>query len=191
MYHLELRQFPHVARAFNLSEEELRARFVTPWVGGAMIEHDDRRWAPERCRLRILEGPSLRPDELGMGRGWATASRSCVDVTETVVGRARRGSAARSELDVLKAAIEEVAAAEIGFQDVMALAGAGHPGRRASEQLALAEQAVWEMLHQERLTMVCGGESVARERWQDLVLSWATWVGAGVEQVRLRVPSAT
>ncbi|MGH2889776.1 MAG: hypothetical protein ACRDNJ_09115 [Solirubrobacteraceae bacterium] len=187
VYHLELRQFPHVARAFNLTAEEVQAQFVAPWVGGAMIEHEERRWAPERCRLRILEGPSLRPDELGMGRGWATASRTCADVTESLLARARRGAGERPELEVLKAAIEEVAAKEIGFQDVMALAGAGQPGRRASEQLALAEQAVWEMLHQERLAMVCRGEPVPRERWQDTVLSWATWAGVGDDPVRLRV----
>lgn len=193
VYHLELRQFPHVARAFNLTVEEVQARFVAPWLAGAMIEHDDRRWAPERCRLRILHGPPLRPDELGMGRGWATASRTCDDVTEALLARARRGAGGRPELELLKEAIEEVATAEISFPDVMALAGAGHPGRRASEQLALAEQAVWEMLHQQRLVMVCRGEPVRRERWQELVLSWATWAGAQGDPVRLRAgtqPSA-
>ncbi|HET8979254.1 MAG TPA: hypothetical protein VFN87_13915 [Solirubrobacteraceae bacterium] len=204
MYHLELRQFPHVARIFNLGREELDARFVRPWVTGSIIEHDERRWAPDRVRLKILEGRALRPDELGMGRGWATASRACADVTEAVMAEVRRGARAHPEVESLKAVIEEVAAGApprgtearaagtapggaIGFADVMALAAAAHPGRRVSEQLAIAEQAVWEMLHQQRLEMTAGGEPVGREAWQGVVLSWATWAGTG-EPVELRLP---
>jgi hypothetical protein len=189
VYHLELRQFPHVARVFNLSRDELETRFVRPWIGGVMIEHDDRRWAPERSRLKILEGPELRTDELGLGRGWATASKNSRDVTDAVIADARRGVEARPELEALKGAVHEVAANPISFEDVMALAAAAHPNWRASEQLALAEQAVWEMLHQGRLTMVASGEAVPRERWQPVVLSWATWAGAAEEPFRLRAAS--
>ncbi len=189
MYHLELRQFPHVTRVFNLTREELELRFVRPWVDGAIIEQDDRRWAPERSRLKVLEGPELRLDEMGMGRGWATASKSSTDVTDALIAEARRGAEARPELEGLKSAIQEVAANAISFQDVMALAAAGHPTWRASEQLALAEQAVWEMLHQGRLAMIVAGQDVARERWQPVVLSWATWAGVGEEPFRLRAPS--
>ena len=74
----------------------------------------------------------------------------------------------------------------IGFGAVAALAGAAHPGWRASEQLSLAEQAVWEMLHHERLEMLAGGEPVAREQWQEVVLRWSTWGGAG-QRYALRV----
>ena len=188
-YHLELRQFPHVARIFNLSREELDTRFVRPWIGGTMIDHDDRRWAPERSRLKILEGPELRADELGLGRGWASASKSSSDVTDAVIAQARRGAEARPELEALKSAVHEVAAHPISFQDVMALAAAGHPNWRASEQLSLAEQAVWEMLHQGLLAMVVSGEPVPQERWQALVLSWATWAGTDDEAIRLQAPT--
>jgi hypothetical protein len=188
VYHLELRQFPHVARIFNLSREELDTRFLRPWVSGAMIEHDDRRWAPERSRLKILEGPEVRADELGLGRGWASASRSATDVTDALIAQARRGAEARPELEALKTAVQEVAGHPISFQDVMALAAAGHPNWRASEQLGLAEQAVWEMLHQGHLAMVVSGEMVPRERWQPVVLSWATWAGAADEPFRLQAP---
>jgi hypothetical protein len=190
MYHLELRQFPHVARAFNLERAVLQTRFLGPWVAGTMIEYNDRRWAPERTRLKIMEGAALRPEEIGMGRGWATVSRSCQDVTAAVLADAERGARARPEVEALKLAIEEVAANPISFQDVMALAAAAHPSWRASEQLALAEQAVWEMLHQERLRMTAAGRPVARERWQPFVLSWATWAGAGQEPVWLVNPNA-
>lgn len=184
MYHLELRQFPHVARAFNLTAEELHRRFVGPWVAGQVIEHDERRWVPERTRLTIVEGAQLRPDQLGLGRGWATATRSGTDVTEAVLAQARRGAEARPELDALKAAVAEVAVEPIGCADVLALAAAAHPGWRASEQLALAEQAVWEMLHQGRVEIVAQDGPVARERWQGIVLSWASW--AGESALRLR-----
>jgi hypothetical protein len=190
MYHLELRQFPHVSRVFNLSRDELDGRFVRPWVGGTIIEYDDRRWSPERSRLKILHGPELRLDELGLGRGWASATKSSTDVTDAVIAEARRGADARPELETLKGAVAEVAAHPISFQDVMALAAAGHPQWRASEQLALAEQAVWEMLHQGRLQMTAAGAAVPRERWQPVVLSWATWVGNGESMYRLEAPPA-
>src|ERR1700749_3018415 len=191
MYHLELRQFPHVARVFNLSRDELEARFIRPWIGGTMIEHHARRWAPERSRIKILQGPELRSDELGMGRGWASASRSGTDVTEAVIAQARRGAEARPEVEALKSAISEVAATPLGFQDVMALAAAADPPWRATQQLELAEQAVWEMLHQSRLIMVVGAETVARARWQPVVLSWATWAGVTTEPFRLQLPPAS
>lgn len=188
MYHVELRQFPHVARAFNLGPEEVHTRFVAPWVAGTMIEHEDRRWAPERTRLTILEGPELRRDELGLGRGWATATKQGADVTDGLIAAARRAAAARPELEALKLAIEEVAVTPIGLPDVMALAGAAHPGRRPSEQLALAEQAVWEMLHQHRLTLTTGGEPAEPPRWQPILLSWAAWTGDHADVIRVSVP---
>jgi hypothetical protein len=189
MYHLELRQFPHVSRIFNLTREELDARFVRPWVAGSIIEHDERRWAPERARLKILEGPELRPDEMGMGRGWASATRSSADVTDIVVGEARRGAEARPEVESLKDAVDEVAGSPISFQDVMALAAAVRPTWRPSEQLALAEQTVWEMLHQERLAMTAAGEPIGREQWQAVLMSWGTWTESGAP-VLLRAAGA-
>jgi hypothetical protein len=116
---------------------------------------------------------------MGMGRGWASATRTGEDITASVIEEAERGAQARPEVEALKDAIQEAAAGQLGFQDVMALAAAAHPHWRASEQLALAEQAVWEMLHQGRVQMTAGGDAVARERWQPLVVSWATWAGVG------------
>jgi hypothetical protein len=189
MYHLQLRQFPHVSRVFNLTRDDLEQRFVRPWVTGTIIEHDDRRWVPERARLTILEGPELRPDQLGMGRGWATATKRSREVTDAVVAEARRGAEARPEVESLKVAVQEVAATAITVQDVMALAAAAHPAWRPSEQLALAEQTVWEMLHQQRLTLTAAGEPVGRERWQPILLSWETWTGTG-PRIELRATNA-
>ena len=108
MYHVELRQFPHVARAFNLERAELDGRFLRAWVAGTVIEHDDRRWAPERARLTVLEGPALRSEDLGLGRGWASVTRRCEDVTEAVLAEAERGARARPEVEALKDAVAEV-----------------------------------------------------------------------------------
>ena len=39
VYHLELRQFPRVARVFNLTREEVDARFARPWINGTVIKY--------------------------------------------------------------------------------------------------------------------------------------------------------
>lgn len=190
MYHLELRQFPHVARVFNLDLDELQSRFLIPWGRGTMIDHDDRRWAPERTKLKVLEGPELQAAEMGMGRGWARASATGQDVTDLLLEQSRRGAQARPEIEALKEAIVGVASGEISFQDVVALAAAGHPAWRVSEQLELSEQAVWEMLHQGRLEIVTDGGWVTADQWLPIVMSWATWIGEREPAMRLRVPAS-
>jgi hypothetical protein len=189
MYHLELRQFPHVARAFNLDQDALYGRFVQPWVGGAMIDYDDRRWSPERTKLTVLEGPEIVQADMGLGRGWGVVTKSSRDVTEDVLAEVRRGAQARPEVAALTAAVAEVAGDALAFQDVMALAAAAHPTWRASEQLSLAEQTVWEMLHRGQLTMIHADEAVPSARWQAIVLSWATWAGVQDAALSLRTPA--
>ncbi len=185
MFHLELRQFPHVARVFNLKREELDGRFARPWVSGSVIEHDDRRWTPDRARLTILEGPELRPEEIGLGRGWATVGKNAKDVTETVLAQAQRDSEGRSTVEMFKAGILASAGARVTFEAVMELAAAQYPRWRASERLALAEQAVWELLHQGRLTLSGLTGAIEREHWQPILLSWSTWTGSGSEALLL------
>lgn len=190
MYHLELRQFPHVARVFNLDRAELDSRFVMPWASGTLIDHDDRRWAPERARLTVLSGPALGPEQLGLGRGWATATRQGRDVTEELLAQARRGAAARPEVEALKGAVSEVLGHDAGAVqpiDVVALAAAAHPTWRASQQLELAEQAVWELLHQGRAQLQAGPAPVAPENWQTIVTAWATWSRSGREGAAIRL----
>jgi hypothetical protein len=187
-YHVELKAFPHVARAFNLDRETLDTRFVTPWAAGEMIDYDDRRWSPEKTKLTVLEGPEVSASERGLGRGWGEATRHARDVTEAVVAEVHRGADARGEVEALTEAIAEVAADEpLSFPDVIVLAIAAEPLWRASEQLSLAEQAIWEMLHRQRLEMVApDGTVVPADGWQAIVLSWTTWAGDADEPVRLR-----
>jgi hypothetical protein len=188
VYHLELRQFPHVARAFNLDRQALDARFLRPFVGGELIEYDERRWGPERTRLTVLEGPELSHLDRGMGRGWQQATKQGRDVTEEVLAEIHRGADARPDVEALKDAIAEVASRPIRFADAIALAAAKQPLWRASEQLSLAEQAVWEMLHQGRLEMLRDDDPVDSAGWQPVVLRWSTWAGTSGEDLALRAP---
>jgi len=175
MFHLELRQFPHVARVFNLTRDQLDEQFARPWVSGSAIEHEDRRWSPDRARLTIYEGPELRPDEIGLGRGWATVGKTSREVTETVLAQAERGPQSRPAVAAFKAQIIEAASTPLSFGEVMALAVAEYPLWRASERLALAEQAVWELLHQGGLGITGPQGLVEPAQWQPIVISWSTW----------------
>jgi hypothetical protein len=168
LFHLELRQFPNVARAFNLSGEELQRRFVRPWLEGRMIEWGEHRFSPEKARLAIYEGRALATDEIGMGRGWGNVTRTGSDVTDRVLEAARDPS-----LEQLKAEIET--RVPLTLRDVLGLANARWAERRASERLALSELAVWELLHQRRVRMSRDGQPVAPEEWQPIILAWETW----------------
>jgi hypothetical protein len=84
MYHVELRQFPHSAWRFNLSEAQLE-ELAESWVRSQPLEVGERRWDPQKARLRILSGPELGLGELSMGRGWRAAERPGEDVTARVL----------------------------------------------------------------------------------------------------------
>jgi hypothetical protein len=88
-YHLELRQFPHVARRFNQSEQQVLA-LAKPWIGEEWIEEAERKWNMNEATLTILEGPRLSMADLAMGRGWRNAQRRSEDVTERVLGAFRK-----------------------------------------------------------------------------------------------------
>lgn len=179
MFHVELRQFPHQARAFNLSREELDARILEPWVTGAPIDLQDRRWTSEKAKLTILEGAELRPDEIGMGRGWSNAAKGGQDVTAQLLDEVRH--IRQAPVDELKEAIVAACAGSpIALAQVVAVAAAREPQRRPSELLGAAEQGVWELLHAGRLRLLRHAEEVPRERWQPVLLSWSSWTGAEV-----------
>ncbi|MEO6857699.1 MAG: hypothetical protein ABI323_03825 [Solirubrobacteraceae bacterium] len=183
MFHLELRQFPHVARAFNLTREELDRRFAQPWVTGTEIEHEDRNWAPGKAKLTIMEGPELGLEELGLGRGWATVGKTSQEVTETVLAQAERRSEGRTTVEMVKAAIRGAARSPLGLDGVLALVAAEYPAWRPSEQLATAEQAVWELLHQGRLALRGPGGPIETEAWSEILLSWESWTSGAPDLV--------
>ena len=86
MFHVELRQFPHTVRAFNLTRERVHARIVAPWLRGELVELDSQQFAPERAKLKIYEGPELATADMGMGRGWQNVMRRGEDVTDRELG---------------------------------------------------------------------------------------------------------
>ncbi len=178
MFHIELRQFPHVSRAFNLTRDELDQRFIRPWVAGSPVEFDDRRWSREKTRLTIYEAPELPPEEMGMGRGWGNITRTGQDVTAGLLNEAEGTAAAlAAELERFKDEVVERCAVEpCSLHSLLLLANQRHPGWRVSDRLALTERTVWELLHQERVTM-SDGEPVPRELWESKVLDWESWAG--------------
>jgi hypothetical protein len=188
VFHVELRQFPHVTRSFNLSREELEARVLGPWLADQPLEFDDRRWSPEKAKLTIYEAPRLPVEEMGLGRGWANVARSGEDVTARVLDEARAAQASHSPagMQQLKQELAERAAdGPVPILEALALAGMAHPGRRVSEQLALAEEAVWELLHQRRVLMVRAEREVPADEWQSVLLAWRTWAGRAASEVVL------
>ncbi len=182
MFHIELRKFPHVARALNLSAHELREQIVGPWIRGETIELDDRRWLPSQAKLTIYEGPALPADQIGIGRGWANATRSGDEVTDRVLAEAR-GAANAPLADLREELLARVASEAVTIEQLVALVNDRFARMRVSGRLALAEQCVWELLHHGRLRMLIdGAEPVAPEQWQAILLRWDTWsvAGAGV-----------
>lgn len=182
-YHVELKQGLGSARRFNLTPEQLQSRFLAPWLAGQAIELDERSYLPGQAKLRIIEGPELPPAAIGLGRGWANAGRHGEDVTDRLLAE-RRGPSPPAGGD---AAVEEFKAmvaiacshGRLPLRSVVAMAGARHPRARASEQLALAERTVWELLHQGRVSLHApgAGEPLAPEGWAAVVLSWDSWTG--------------
>jgi hypothetical protein len=183
VFHVELRQFPHQARAFNLTRSELVARIVGPWVSGAAVELDDRRWSPERARLTIYEGPELAGDQLGLGRGWANVTRDGEDVTARLLDEAAKAPAV-AVVDFKREVVERCAGAPLALGFVLQLAAERYPQARVSERLALCEQALWELLHEGRVRLVRAGAPVARDEWQGALLSWEAWRGEDVAVAR-------
>jgi hypothetical protein len=179
VFHVELRQFPHTARGFNLTGEDLQSQIVVPWMAGQVVDWGDRRWAPERARVTIYEGPALRPDEIGLGRGWANAIRGGEDVTARVFADAQTSSSPDSSLAQFKQELLGLCSAgRIDLREAMRLASAVHPDWRVSDRLALAERAIWELLHAGSLSITTGSDEespLGREQWQQVLLAWSTW----------------
>lgn len=183
MFHVEIKQFPNVARAFNLTADELAARIAAPWASEHLVELDERRFSPQKAKLTVYEGPPVKPEEMGLGRGWANVTRSGKEVTARVLDQARATQAPGGPATVqpFKLELARLAAQRPqALDEVLALAAATHPGRRVSEQLALAEQAVWELLHQGRARLLSDGAELPAERWQEVLLARESWLGAAV-----------
>ncbi len=186
VFHVQLRQFPHSARAYNLSRTELEQRFTRPWAGGLVVSTEDRKWTSEKAQLTIYESRALRADEIAIGRGWGNVEREGTDVTERELAAARAASGAASastESPLALAAVKDELASLTGIAPIpvsraVSLARIAAPGARASERLAIAEQSVWELLHERRIDLVRAGaeqRGLPPSEWEPLLLSWTTW----------------
>jgi hypothetical protein len=177
VFHVELRQFPHQARAFNLTREELDTQILGPWTSGRAVELDERRWSPERARLTIYEGPQLAPEDLGMGRGWGNVTRDGEDVT----GRLLAEVAHPPPVALLKREVLDLCAyGAVPLRRLVELTGERYPQSRVSERIALCEQAVWELLHEGGVQLARGGSRTSKDDWQDVLLRWEAWSGDAV-----------
>ena len=186
MFHVELRQFPHQTRAFNLTREELDARIVGPWIAGEPIEMDDYRWLPDRATLTIYEGPLLGMADMGLGRGWQNVTRKGRDVTQEVLIEAHNEGGELPTADDFKAEVAARAAAgAIAMSGLVELAAEWYPQSRVSERIALCERAVWELLHSVPVTLARRGQPVPAYEWQAVLLTWSTWTDDGPDAVSL------
>lgn len=175
----------HQARAFNLSAEDLNERFLLPLSSGRFIRHEDQDWIPERTRITIYEAPQLRPDQIGMGKGWANVQKHGQDVTERLLAAVQQTAVRNPTAEALKERLlGRLAAGAVTLNEVLALAAEMSKGQRFSEQAAVAELAVWELLQRHELVLEAGGQPVPQTEWQWLLIDHRSWVDADAD-VRL------
>lgn len=179
MYHLELRQRPNVARAFNLSEDKLRAEFLAPLLGGKPFEYAGHEWDGRKARVTILEGPQLAPNQLLLGRGWSNAEKLGADVTERILAASWTEAKHREVVQRLSERIlGRIAAGPLELGAAVGLVDDLLAGSPAGGNHAIIAQAVWELLHRGQAVLLdAGGTPVARDRWQELLLGWANRTG--------------
>jgi hypothetical protein len=181
VYHLQLRMRPHMARAFNLSAEELTGRFLAPLVNGRELIYNDREWSPRKTTVTIYEGPELPVEQMGMGRGWGNVQRSGTDVTERILRQARGHSERHPALDRLQERLAgRLSAGPVTLGEVLVLADDLMDGSRVSERLAVAELAVWELLARGHGSLLADGVAVKPERRQEVLMRSDSWLGEDV-----------
>ncbi len=76
----------------------------------------------------------------------------------------------------------------------VSLARVAAPRARASERLAIAEQAVWELLHERRADLARPGaepQALAASEWEPLLLAWSTWTTEPPELLLIAVGDMT
>lgn len=173
VFHIELRQFPHNFCHFNLSEPELYATILGPWVREQWIELGERKWSPHQAKLAVLEGPHLPLEQLSMGRGWRNAQRTGRDVTERVLAAAK--AAAEADIQASQVALADASqpqdesllvdslglellaqlgAGAVSLRRAWEIAAARQPDRSAGQSLVLAERAITSLLAPSLIVLV-------------------------------------
>jgi hypothetical protein len=154
MFHVEMRAGMQVVREFNLSEQRLWFEFLAPLMADASFTVEGHEFIPRQTRLKVYEGQELRPDQLGMGRGWQNVERTASDVTERVLARAREHGAQARHRQAPPAAGElvrerllgRIAAGPISAREVAAVAAELMPQATDDERLEVARRVAWELL---------------------------------------------
>jgi hypothetical protein len=165
MFHVEIRAGMQVVRKFNLTDRRLWLEFLAPLMADKEFSVEGHEFVPRQSRLTIYEGPELRPDQLGMGRGWQNAERSASDVTERVLARTREHVAANAQtaaadatpppttaasVDLLRERlIGRLSAGPITGQELCSIAAELMPDSGENERLESARQAVWALLERD------------------------------------------
>ena len=166
MYHVEMRMGMQVVREFNLSEEQLWVTFLSPLMAGREFIFEGHEFSPRQTRLKVYEGPELRPDQLGMGRGWQNVERSADDVTERVLARAREHTAAAAtaaahDLPVAELLRERLigrlSAGPIAAPELLAITAELMPGSSEAERREVARRAAWVLLERDVAQLVPSG----------------------------------
>jgi hypothetical protein len=196
VFHIELRARIHVAHAFNLTAAELERDILDDWRRGDEVVFGDRRWPLDRTRLTIYEGRALNGPELAMGRGWGNAVKHGDDVTKQLLSPSPAAGRAPASpaVDALRREIlAQCRAGRIGIHQVLWLTNRWYPERRVSERLALAEAAVWGLLHERLVGLLrtapdVDDEPVAQADWESILLDWKTWAAADEPSILIEAP---
>jgi hypothetical protein len=81
--------------------------------------------------------------------------------------------------------VELAAGGNLTIPDILALASDRNPGWRVSDRLALAERAVWELLHWGQVRIVRGQDQVDSQEWETVLLSAQTWTATAPAALRV------
>jgi hypothetical protein len=157
VFHAELYTRIRQARAFNLDADQVQRQFVIPMLSRELFVYQGREWDPRKAKLKIYEAPELRPDEIGMGRGWPTVQKIGTDVTAEMQAQALAqtqppattpaGALRLPVVDQLKERlIGRLSAGPVTLAEITAMAADLMPGSDPAEQLAASHRAAAELL---------------------------------------------
>lgn len=151
-----------VVREFNLSNERLWLDFLAPLMADQDFSVEGHDFTPRKTRLKVYEGPQLRPDQLALGRGWQNVERTAGDVTERVLEQARRhtGQAAAAEprqaspsepasagADLVRERLlGRIAGGPVAAEEILAIAGELMPQATDLERREAAQRGAWALL---------------------------------------------
>lgn len=120
MFHVELREASHRLHRFNLTDAELRASVLEPWVRGEPIEMGERVWSPAAGHILVLNGPEIPVGRLTMGRGWSVAQREGADVTTKALAQTRETLSVAAEASAERAIANASSASPLGLPGAVA-----------------------------------------------------------------------